>query len=86
MTTDEILALVDAEIVQLQRARALLSGNATKKVSAPTSRSKRHKMSASSRKKIADAQRKRWAEQRKLVRSKRHNLAILDINSDSSYL
>jgi len=63
VTIDEILASIDAEIAQLRQARALLSGNGTKKMGALPSTKKR-KMGAASRKKIADAQRKRWAKQK----------------------
>ena len=63
MTIDKILALIDSEIAQLERARALLSSDGTKKTATPVVR-KRSKLSAASRKKIADAQRKRWAKQK----------------------
>jgi hypothetical protein len=60
MTTDKILASIDSEIAQLKQARALLSGDGTKKTATP----KKHKMSAATRKKIGDAQRKRWAKRK----------------------
>jgi hypothetical protein len=61
MTIDKILASIDAEIAQLEHARALLSGDGTKKAATPAAPRKR-KMSAAARKKIAEAQRKRWAK------------------------
>jgi hypothetical protein len=61
MTIDKILASIDAEIAQLEHARALLSGDGTKKAATPAAPKKR-KMSAAARKKIAEAQRKRWAK------------------------
>jgi hypothetical protein len=63
MTIDKIIASIDTEIAQLERARALLSSDGTKKTATPVVR-KRRKLSAASRKKIADAQRKRWAKQK----------------------
>jgi hypothetical protein len=63
MTMDNILASIDAEIAQLTRARALLSGDGTKKTATPTA-SKKRKMSAAARKRIGDAQRKRWAKEK----------------------
>ncbi len=64
MTLDQILSSLDAEIAQLERARALLSGIAATKTAPPQSRRK-GKMSAEGRKRIAEAQRKRWAKQKK---------------------
>ena len=63
MTVDTIVASIDSEIARLQQARALLSGDATKKAVKTPARRKR-KMSAAARKRIGDAQRKRWAKQR----------------------
>jgi hypothetical protein len=60
MNTEKILASIDSEIAQLKRARALLSGDVTKKTATPAAPKKR-KMSAAARKRIGDAQRKRWA-------------------------
>jgi hypothetical protein len=60
MNTEKILASIDSEIAQLKRARALLSGDVTKKTARPAAPKKR-KMSAAARKRIGDAQRKRWA-------------------------
>jgi hypothetical protein len=63
MTIETILASIDAEIAQLNQARALLSGDGTKKTAKLAAPAKR-KMSAAARKRIGDAQRKRWAKQR----------------------
>jgi hypothetical protein len=64
MTVDNILASIDSEIAHLKQARALLSGDGTKKTPTAAPARKRRKMSVVSRKKIADAQRKRWAKQK----------------------
>jgi hypothetical protein len=66
MSVETILASIDQEIAQLQRARSLLSGLSTKTKKTPKAvpRKKRRKMSAEGRKRIADAQKKRWAAQR----------------------
>jgi hypothetical protein len=63
MTLENILTSIDSEIAQLKRARALLSGDVTKKTATPAAPKKR-KMSAAARKRIGDAQRKRWAKQK----------------------
>jgi hypothetical protein len=64
MTIESILASIDKEIATLEKVRAVLSGNAAKKTTAPTVRHKKRKMSAAARKRIGDAQRKRWAKQK----------------------
>ena len=67
MGVDKILAQIDAEITQLQRARALLVGEAkpaAAKAAKKTARKKRV-LSPEGRKRIADAVKRRWAEQRK---------------------
>ena len=61
MILDKILASIDAEIAQLKHARALLSGDGTKKAATPAAPKKR-KMSAAGRERIAEATRRRWAE------------------------
>ena len=63
MAIDKILAEIDAVIAQLKQARALLSGDGSKKTATPATPKKR-KMSAAARKRIGDAQRKRWAKQK----------------------
>ena len=66
MSVEKILASIDQEIAQLERARSLLSGLSitTKTAKAATPKKKRSKMSAEARKRIADAQKKRWAAQK----------------------
>jgi hypothetical protein len=64
MTLDTILASIDSEIAQLKQARALLSGDVTKKLASAAPVRKRRKLSAASRKKIADFQKRRWAKQK----------------------
>jgi hypothetical protein len=64
MNIDKILASIDSEIVQLKQARALLSGDGTKKAPSASPVRRKRKMSAAARKRIGDAQRKRWAKQR----------------------
>jgi hypothetical protein len=69
----EILAQIDFEIAQLQRARALLSGGSTaaapkKVVAAPAARKpgkKKRNLTPEGRKRIAEAVKRRWAEQKK---------------------
>jgi hypothetical protein len=64
MTTDKILASIDAEIAQLKQARALLSDDGAKSTTTAAPVRKKRKMSAAARKKIADAQKARWAKQK----------------------
>jgi hypothetical protein len=64
MTTDKILASIDAEIARLEKVRALLSTDGIKKAASAAPIRKRRKMSAAGRKKIADAQKARWAKQK----------------------
>jgi len=72
MGVSEILAQIDHEIAQLQRARTLLGGGSSvapkKATAAPaaqkTSRKKRN-LTPEGRKRIAEAVRRRWAEQKK---------------------
>jgi hypothetical protein len=81
MALSDILASIDSEITQLQKARALLTGAsapAAKKkpgrpkkiagvVSAPAKPAKKRKrnLSPEGRKRIADAVKRRWAAQKK---------------------
>jgi hypothetical protein len=71
MSTDSILAQIDAEIARLTKVRALLA--ATGKVTASSSAAKpkagakvrkQRVLSPEARKRIADAQRRRWAAQK----------------------
>jgi hypothetical protein len=68
----EILAQIDQEIAQLQRARALLAGNVAaapkKAVKAAATRKtakKKRNLSPEGRRRIAEAVKRRWAEQKK---------------------
>jgi hypothetical protein len=64
MTFDNLLSSLDAEILRLQQARAILAGAVNSAVF-PTSKARRKRvMSEDARKRIAEAQRKRWAAQR----------------------
>jgi hypothetical protein len=70
MDTTEIIQTIDAEIARLEKARALLNGNATSPArrgrpsgSTVIARAKpRRKMSAEGRARIAAAQKARWAK------------------------
>lgn len=72
----EILAQIDREIAQLQRARALLGGAKAapkKSSSAPAvkkSAKKKRNLTPEGRKRIAEAVKRRWAEQKKSATSK----------------
>jgi hypothetical protein len=59
MDLDAIVESIDAEIMRLWKARALLTGHTVSEQTAPTR--KRNTMSAEGRARIAAAQRKRWA-------------------------
>jgi len=58
MNTDEIVQNIEAEIMRLEKLRALLTEQA------PLKRGKRSTMSAEGRARIAAAQRKRWAKKK----------------------
>jgi hypothetical protein len=69
-----ILAEIDAQILKLQQARALLAGSQQaarrgpgrpKGTAVPTAKRKKRKLTPEGRKRIADAMKKRWAERRK---------------------
>ena len=73
MGVTEILAQIDRDIAQLQRARALLSGSsaaaaprkaASAKVAKKAGKKKRN-LTPEGRKRIAEAVKRRWAEQKK---------------------
>ena len=68
----EILAQIDREIAQLQKARALLNGGGGGKRSAGGKRVARKKrnLTPEGRKRIAEAVKRRWAEQRKAAAAK----------------
>ena len=81
MEVSRIIAEIDAQIVKLQQARALLGGTtATTKRTGPgrpkgskntaavapaATAPRKRKLSPEGRKRIADAMKKRWAERRK---------------------
>jgi hypothetical protein len=69
VSTQEIIAAIDAEILRLQQVRNLISGLGGKKrggrAPASSARKARRTLSAEPREKIAAAQRKRWANQKK---------------------
>lgn len=76
MSTEWILAEIDAEIEKLTKARTLLAnvGKVSAKLSSGKSLAsgkvrKKRVLSADARKRIADAQRKRWAAQRSKSKS-----------------
>lgn len=70
MGVSEILAQIDREIAQLQKARTLLGGTGgTKpsKVAAPAARKvtrKKRKLTPEGRRRIAEAVKRRWAKQK----------------------
>ena len=79
MNTQEILSAIDAEISNLQQARALLSSytepvaikrglGRPKKGVAPEKVAAKRTMSAEGRARIAAAQKKRWAAAKKAAR------------------
>lgn len=77
MEVSRIVAELDAQILKLQQARALLSGAAApvprtgpgrpkgSKNAAAAAAPRKRKLSPEGRKRIADAMKKRWAERRK---------------------
>jgi hypothetical protein len=69
VTSQEIIAAIDAEIQRLQQARKLISGlGGTKRRGTPpvaSARKAKRTLSAEAREKIAAAQRTRWAKQKR---------------------
>jgi hypothetical protein len=74
MGVSDILAQIDREIAQLQRARALLGGGAVAKhkkeksvavSSVKKTAKKKRNLTPEGRKRIAEAVKRRWAEQKK---------------------
>jgi hypothetical protein len=66
----EILAQIDREIAQLQRARALLNGASARTYKGSSSagkggQRKKRRLTPEGRKRIAEAVKRRWAAQRK---------------------
>jgi hypothetical protein len=73
METNAILSALDAEIERLQRARALLSGDAILgrgpgRPKSLSGGSKKRQLSPEARAKIAAAQRARWAKAKKAAK------------------
>jgi hypothetical protein len=71
METKGVLAEIDAEILRLERARALLVGFATegrRGKKAAKSTSKKRQLSPEARARIAAAQKARWAKARKTAK------------------
>jgi hypothetical protein len=70
----EILAQIDREIAQLQRARALLNGGSSSTASSAglgkKSARKKRRLTPEGRKRIAEAVKRRWAEQKKAAAGK----------------
>ena len=66
MGVTEILAQIDREIVQLQRARALLNGNNN----GHHSSSGHRQLTPEGRRRISEAVKRRWAKQRKAAGAK----------------
>lgn len=84
MTIENLLAQIDAEIANLQRAKAILTGTglaATKrrpgrppmsaqdKVASAIPKKKKRKLSPEGRARIAEAARRRWAAQKKAAKN-----------------
>ena len=64
-----VLALIDAEIERLQRARRILSSNnGLGSHAVAGSRRKRRPMSAEAKRRISIAQKKRWAARKKTAK------------------
>jgi hypothetical protein len=74
VSTQDIIAAIDAEILRLQQARKLISGSAgtTRRGRPPADSARKVKrtLSVEAREKIAAAQRKRWAKQKQVVVTK----------------
>lgn len=70
MEVSRIIAEIDAQILKLQQARALLAGTQAVVRTGPgrpkgSKSAPKRKLSPEGRKRIADAMKKRWAERRK---------------------
>ena len=72
MGVAEILAQIDREIAQLQRARALLNGNGNGRHASQVHGNgpKKRNLTPEGRKRISEAVRRRWAKQRKATAAK----------------
>jgi len=89
MDTNLIIAAIDEDIVQLRKARALLSGvtsaapaNLTVTPASKPAR-RRRRLSSEARKRIADAQKKRWAAVRAAKAGKKSS-AAKKVNKEAS--
>lgn len=74
MDFNRLVQEIDIEIGKLQQARALLTGEESKRrpgrpkvarKAAPATGQRKRRLTAEGRKRIADAMRKRWAERKK---------------------
>ncbi len=65
MGVTEILAHIDREIAQLQKARTLLTGSALKSTAGAKKATKKRNLTPEGRKRIAEAVKRRWARQKK---------------------
>ena len=66
MNTAQLIASIDREISNLQRARRLLAGDEpAARRGRPAGKPVKRALSAEARARIAEAQRKRWAKQKK---------------------
>lgn len=65
MGVTEILAHIDREIAQLQKARTLLTGRALKSAAGAKKATKKRNLTPEGRKRIAEAVKRRWARQKK---------------------
>ena len=76
MGISEILAQIDKEIAQLQKARTLLEDKAAPRAKkaavapAPKKTTKKRNLTPEGRKRIAEAVKRRWAEQKKATSTK----------------
>jgi hypothetical protein len=61
----EILAQIDSEIAQLQRARALLNGAGRNGTAGVVKRTKKRNLTPEGRKRIAEAVKRRWEKQKR---------------------
>lgn len=70
MGVAEILAQIDQEIAQLQRARTLLKNSSNGSNGNGLQSGKKRNLTPEGRKRISEAVRRRWAKQRKSVQVK----------------
>ncbi len=77
MDTQSIIAAIDAEISNLEKARTVLTGVVRASAVAATALKPRKKprLSKAARKRIGDAQRKRWAAAKQAVKTTPANVA-----------